>query len=352
MPPRPDWLAPEWAVPERDAAQRPGGLPFPVAAPLPPALPRRPKSGRSLLLAALGCLLAALVCGLLTAAQYRADRSPQEVVRRYFAALGAGNAAAALGYAEAPPRSGYLTDSVLHQQLALAKLTDLTVQRTELNGTRGTVSVSYRLRFAAGGEEQLTDSVPVVRHGSSWRLGRVAVTAELTVTGPGADRLTLAGSRLPTKPVLVFPGALPLGTDYPAVRIAGHPSVRLSPDQQSTEVTVLLTDAAQATLQHSLSTALARCLTGNAKQLGCPQAGDSRPVPGSLRGTALPLRQPLEMYLGVGGAVHLSGTVPVRGSWQDWDFNNQPVRHTGDTDVAVDATASVADLKTVYWTGS
>ena len=105
-------------------------------------------------------------------------------------------------------------------------------------------------------------------------------------------------------------------------------------------------------MQRSLSTALARCLTGNAKQLGCPQAGDSRPVPGSLRGTALPLRQPLEMYLGVGGAVHLSGTVTVHGSWQDWDFNNQPVRHTGDTDVAVEATASVADLKTVYWTGS
>lgn len=330
----------------------PAGLPLPAAAPVPPSPPARPKPRRSLFLVAVGCLLAALVCGLLTAAQYRADRSPQAAVRHYFAALAAGDAAAALGYAEAPPRGGYLTDSVLHQQLALAQLTDLTVQRTTLTGGRGTVSVRYRLRFAGGGDQQVTDSVPVIRHGSSWRLGRVAVTTEVTVTSPGADRLALAGDRLPSKPVLVFPGALPLSTDYPAVSLGGRPSVRLSPDQQSAEVTVLLTDAAQHTLQRSLSTALASCLTGRSRQLGCPQAGDSRPVPGSLRGTALPLRQPLEMYLGVGGAIHLNGTVTVRGSWQDWDFNNQPVRHTGDTDVEVGATASVADLNTVYWGSS
>ncbi len=349
VPPHPHWAPP---APGRPAAQLPAGLPLPAVAPVPPAPPRRSRSGRSLLLAAVGCLLAALVCGLLTAAQYRTDRSPQTVVRHYFAALAAGDAAAALGYGQAPPRGGYLTDSVLHQQLALARITDLSVQRTELTGTRGTVSVSYRLRFAAGGDQRLTDSVPVVRHGSSWRLDRVAVMTELTVTTPGADRVTLAGGRLPTKPVLVFPGALPLATDYPAVRVADQPVVGLSSDQQSTELTVVLTGAARASLQRSLGTALARCLAGTAKQPGCPQAGDSRPVPGSLRGTALPLRQPLDMYLGVGGAVHLSGTVPVHGSWQDWDFNNQPVRHTGDTDVTVDAIASVADLNTVYWSSS
>src|SRR6185503_12731645 len=157
------------------------------------------------------------------------------------------------------------------------------------------------------------DTVPVIRDGSSWRLGRVAVPTQVAVTSPGADRLTLAGGRLPRGPVLLFPGALPLGTDNPAVQVDGRPSVRLGPAaRQTSELSVSLTAAAKDQLQRSLGTALAGCLAGTPAP-DCPDAGDSRPVPGSLRGTALPSSQPLQLSLGIGGVVQLAGTVTVRG---------------------------------------
>jgi len=304
-----------------------------------------------LLLAAIGCLLVALVSGALSVVQYRRDQSPQAVVRHYFAALSDGDAAAALGYAAVPPHGPYLTATVLHEQLERASLTDLSVQAVRLSGDHGTVSVHYRLQFD-GGQEQLTDSVPVIRHGSSWRLARVAVRTTVSVTSSGADRLLLAGGRLPSGAVLLFPGALPLTTDNPAVAVDGGPSVQLGQAGQTSEVTVSLTAAAKSRLQASVSTALARCLTASTAALDCPQPTDSRPVPGSLRGTALPMSQPLQISLGMAGEVSLAGTVTVRGSWQDWDFNNQRVRHSGDTDVDLHASASVANLGAIYWSGS
>ena len=344
--------APAPPPPDRVADGHAHYLPLPPHAPLPPPVPGRSKSRRWLLVAGVGCLLAAVLFGALTAAQYRRDQSPQTAVRRYFAALAAGHAAVALGLAANPPRGSYLTDAVLRQQLQLAPLADLTVQNTALSGGQGVVSVRYLLRFA-GGDQQVTDSVPVVRRGSSWRLARVATEAQVSITSTGADRLTLAGGRLPTGSVLLFPGALPLGTDNRAVQVDGRPSIQLGPaDRQTSEVGVSLTDAAKSSLQASLDHALASCLTDSSAEPDCPVAGDSRPVPGSLRGTVLPTDRPLQINLGMNGRVELAGTVTVRGSWQDWDFNNQPVRHTGDTDVDLHASASVADLRTIYWSRS
>ena len=339
VPPSPGWTQPAF-----------GYLALPHSAPPPPVPPRR-RRRRPVLLLGIGCLLAALVCGLLTAAQYRSERSAPAVVRRYFAALAAGDAEAALGFGTTPPKGNYLTGAILRQQLDRAPLADLTVQRTDLAGNRGTVTVRYQLRFGTG-VEQRTDVVPVSRHGSSWRLDRVAARVEVAVTSAGADRVTLAGGRLPSAPVLLFPGALPLGTDTSAVAVDGRPALSLSPAQQTSEITVSVTAAARSRLQRSLDRALAGCLAGTAPQANCPQPGDARPVPGSLRGTALPQQQPLQINLALGGRLELSGSVPVRGSWQDWDFNNQAVRRTGDTQLDLHASASAADLDAIYWGSS
>jgi len=347
----PEVAAPAWLPPRVGRLPASSAyLPLPAAAPVPPAPPRRPKAPRGILLAGVGCLLVALALGMLTVIQYRDSHSAQAAVRRYFTALAAGNAAAALGAAAQPPHGAYLTDSVLRQQLRIAKLTDLTVQESSLDGGSGTVLVRYRLRFATG-TEQVTDSVPVLRRGSSWRLRTVAVATDVAITSSGTDRLTLAGGKLPSQPVLLFPGALPLATDNPAVQVDGRPMLRLSDDPHSAAVTVSLTAAAQARLRRSVDQALARCLAVATARPNCPPAGDNRSVPGSLHGTALPLSQPLVVSLSTGGEVDAVGAVTVRGSWLDWDFNNQPVRHTGDTQLALSARASVADLDTIYWSG-
>ena len=339
-------LPPAW-TPANDAA---APLPLPPNAPVPPALPGRPKPRRALLRAAAGCLLAALLFGVLTVFQYRSEHSAQAAVRRYFHALATGDAAAALGAAAQPTRGAYLTDSVLRQQLRVAAITDVSVQGAHLTGDSGTVAVRYRLRFASGAE-QVTDSVPVRRHGSSWRLDRVAAATEVTVASAGTDRLTLAGGKLPDQPVLLFPGALPLSTDNPAVQVDGHPMLRLEADQQPTEVTASLTDSAKERVRNAVEQSLAGCLRPATARADCPAAGDIRPVPGTLHGSALPSRPPLVISLSLKGEVDVAGVVTVHGSWQDWDYNNQPVRHTGDTKLNLFARASVADLDTIYWSG-
>jgi hypothetical protein len=322
--------------------------PLPPTAPVPPAPPGRPKPPRALLLAGVGCLLAALLFGMLTVFQYHSAHSAQAAVRRYFHALATGDAAAALGAAAQPPRGVYLTESVLRQQLRVAAISDISVRGAHLVGNSGTVAVRYRLRFASGAE-QVTDSVPVRRHGSSWRLDRVAAATELTVASAGTDRLMLAGGKLPDRPVLLFPGALPLGTDNPAVQVDSRPVLRLEADQQPTEVTASLTDSAKERVRHSVEQSLAGCLRPTTARPNCPAAGDTRPVPGTLHGTALPSQPPLVISLGLNGEVDVAGVVTVHGSWQDWDYNNQRVQHSGDTKLNLFARASIADLDTIYW---
>jgi len=287
----------------------------------------------------------ALLLALLAAAQYHADRSPQATARRYFTALARGDAAAALGYAATPPRGPYLTATVLRQQLAVAALTGLQVEGIRPGNL---VEIKYQLQFASG-VEQVNDLVPMVRYGSSWRLARAAVEVRVAGTDDGFDRLTFAGGRMPSKPVLVFPGALPLSADRPAVRLAGQPSAPLSGQHDEVQLSTELTPAAIATARQTLSAALTACLTGRSVEPRCPVAGDRRPVPGSLRGTAAPFPTPPTVTLLSGGLVELTGTVSVHGHWQDWDFNNQPVAESGISGVDLQAQASVDDLHTLHW---
>jgi len=338
VPDAPDQAA-DWPAPHADRS----GLPLPV-----PAGPGD-RRGRGLVVLAAGCLVAALALGVLAVARYRSEHSPQTLVRRYFAALAGGDAAAALGLAAEPPRGPYLTDVVLRQQLRVARPYGLRIDGTALHGDTGTVRVRYRLAFADGART-VADTVPVVRHGSSWRLARVATAVTVAVPVAGADRLTFVGGPLPRAAVVVFPGALPLGTDSAAVGVGADPVARLAGDRQSVAVEPVVTAAAERTLHRALDRALARCLAGPSEP-SCPVGGDTRPVPGSLRGTVLPGSWPATVELRDGGRVTLTGRVVVRGHWQDWNFDNQPVAASGDTTVELRALASVADPGTVVWTG-
>jgi hypothetical protein len=328
-----------------------GQLGLPAVAPTPPAVRGRPRRRWRLLIGALIC--AALAAGFGTAAtsQYRADQAPGAVVGRYFAALAAGDAATALALAEPAAAAPYLTATVLRRQLAIAPITDLVVRSTLQDGRNATVQVSYRLDFGPTSSRVL-DAVDLVRSGTSWRLVRAGVDLRLSTPGAGANRLTFAGRALPSGQLRVFPGALPVGTDNPAVQPAGQPLIRLVDEGQDTVLAATLSPAAQQSLARSLDVALRACLAGTSHDPHCPQPDGPRPIPGSLRGTELAdSANPPSMVLSIQteGLVVLTGHASVRGSWRTWDFNNQPVLHSGLTSVDLHAKASIADLSTVYW---
>jgi hypothetical protein len=273
------------------------------------------------------------------------------VVGRYFAALAAGDAATALALAEPAAAAPYLTETVLRQQLAIAQIVDLVVKSTQQDGRNATVQVSYRLDFGQTSSRVL-DAVDLVRSGSSWRLVRAGVDLRLSAPGAGANQLTFAGRKLPPGPIRLFPGALPVGTDNQAVQPSGQPLIRLVDEGQHTTLAVSLSPAAQQSLARSLDAALRACLAGTSRDPHCPRPDAPRPIPGSLRATELPDdANPPSMVLSTQteGLVVLTGHVSLRGSWRTWDFNNQPVPHSGLTSVDLHARASIADLSTVYW---
>jgi hypothetical protein len=339
-PPSPNWPAP--------AA---GGLALPVDAPQPPPVRRARRRRGPLLAGAALCTVLAVLLGLLAVDQYHVDRQPGAVVSRYFAALSAGDAPAALALAVTVPPSPYLTNTVLQQQLAIARMTDVVVGSTVRRGNSATTQVSYRLVFGSSSTPVL-DAVDLIRSDSSWRLTRAATDIHLSAIGGGTNRLTFAGRPLPTGVVRVFPGALPVGTDYPALRPAAHPMIRLIDEDQDTRLDAVLADGAKRMLDGSLTRALAGCLTGASKDPHCPQPVVSRPVPGSLRANMDQVRagQPsITLSTTADGQIVLNERVTVQGSWRVWDFNNQQVSRTGRTELAVQAKASVADLNTIYW---
>jgi hypothetical protein len=342
----------QWAPPPpRRSAPAGGELALPSDAPNPPALPARPRRRGLLLAGSLACTALALVLGSMAAGQYRTDRAPGAVVGRYFAALAAGDAPAALALATTVPPSPYLTSTVLRQQLSIAQLTDVLVRDTVVRGRTATTQVSYRLAFPSA-STQVVDAVDLVRSGSSWRLTRAATDIDLSAISAGTNRLTFAGRPLPTGRVQVFPGALPVATDNPAVQPAGRPMIRLIDENQDTQLNAVLSSDARRALGQALTSALDACLTGSSRDPHCPLPSATRPVPGSLRGTVNPARSDppnIALSTAADGMIELTDRVSVQGSWRTWDFNNQAVLRSGQTDLDVQAKASIADLATIYW---
>lgn len=340
-----------WAPPPPSSPPALGQFGMSVVAPAPPVVAHRPRRRWRLLIAALVCATLAAGFGTAAVSQFRTDQAPAAVVGRYFAALAAGDAPTALALAQPAAPAEYLTATVLRQQLAIAPIADFVVRSTLQDARNAEVQVSYRLDFGETSSRVL-DAVDLVRSGRSWRLVRAGVELRLSAPGAGANRLTFAGRTIPSGTITVFPGALPVGSDNQAVQPSGQPLIRLVDQGQDTTLAATLSLSAQQALNRSLDAALRACLTGTSDDPRCPQPADPRPIPGSLRATELPDNaNPPSMLLSIRteGLVVLTGHVSVRGSWRTWDFNNQPVSHSGLTSVDLHARASIADLSAVYW---
>ncbi|HEX8079276.1 MAG TPA: hypothetical protein VF557_03625 [Jatrophihabitans sp.] len=336
-------------------------VPLAAHAPAPPAAlrPGRRRRGWRLALAALLSAVLAVALGLLALDRHAERSSPESVARSYFQALADGDAPAALALAADPPRGQWLTSVVLGQQLRLAPLADISVRPASRLGSTATVEVRYRLLFGSGARS-VSDTARLTRRGSSWWMSRVASTVRVTAGSPGADRLRLAGRKLPAAAVMLFPGALPLAADPPGLRVrdTGPASgagdrlmVRLADAELLAKVAVSMSAALRAQVEQAVDRLLAGCLKGSNDPL-CPLPGSDRPVPGSLRGSA-PLIKTVTPRIALAaaqpGVVSVRARVPVQGSWQVWDFENQAVRRTGKVTVEVSARVALDRPAVARW---
>lgn len=363
---------PRWAVPGSPPPAPPPAwpvrqlhpLPLPEHAPTPPAAPRRARRGRWLALAALLSAVLAVGLGLTAVNRHAARSSPEAVARSYFQALADGDAPAALAYAAAPPRGPWLTSVVLRQQLQIAPVAEISVLRASRVGATATVEVRYRLLFGSG-PRSVADTVRLVRRGSSWWLSRVTSTVRVTASLPGADRLRLAGRKLPAAAVTLFPGALPLAADPPTLQVfedgstsgdVDPPILRLADPPLLAKVRVSMSPALRAQVERAVDRLLADCLKPGSKDPLCPAPGSDRPVPGSLRGSAPPIaavdpRIALGQS-GSGGVINVHAEVPVQGSWKVWDFENQVVQRRGKVTVVLSARIALDRPAQAFWNPS
>lgn len=349
--------APPPAWPVRQQHQ----VPLAAHAPTPPAARgrHRRRPARWLLAALVAAVLAAGL-GEAAAHRYAARSGPESVARQYFQALAGGDAPVALAFAAAPPHGQFLTSVVLRQQLRVARLADISVLRSSRSGATATVEVRYRLLFGSGAR-LVADTVNLVRRGSSWRMSRVAGTASVSAGSPVAGRVRLAGRALPATAVPLFPGALPLAADPQALQVLAQtpagvdrPMIRLADTHLVVHARVSLSPALRQQAERAAQALLAGCLAPASKDPLCPVAGSARPVPGSLHGSAPALAtvHPRIELEPASGVIRVRARVPVRGSWQAWDFENQVVRQRGPVTVVLDARILLDRPGHAFWNPS
>jgi hypothetical protein len=282
---------------------------------------------------------------LITATAYVNASEPETAAVAYFQALGRGDAAGALGLGELPPGSrAYLTRQVLDASLSVARISDVRVLAAVRHGSTANVTLEYQL-----GTQQVSDAVALVRHGRGWRLTRTAGPVQLRVLA-GADRMSIAGARVPTTPLLFFPGALPLTVDTRNLildtQVVHLDGAVLQPIQPQ------VSRVGQQRVNDAVRAAVQACLNGRASS-NCPRPAQSGVVPGTVRGRVTGnVAVPASVARGAAGLLVITGSVSVDGTYQQLDFNNQQVRRTGAVDLTINAECYATDPAKIVWEAS
>jgi hypothetical protein len=275
---------------------------------------------------------------------------PDGVVRAYFAALSRADAPAAL--ALAVPPSGphaFLTSDVRRIQQNLAPLRDFSVDAVDGTGNARTVSYSYELEFA-GGPVAVSGDVRVVQRTGDWRLASAAVPVRMELDA-ASSRATLAGAAVPEGTVDLFPGAVPVRFDTPALRLDGS---NVTFGRRGTlTLDVAVSDSERSAVRTALVDHLRSCFpSGAASAASCPLPDDPRIVPGSLRGTielADLAHLDYEVESLASGPIGVDGTVGFQGRYARLDDNNIAQVHSGRLQVQIRATTpSVGPVRLQY----
>jgi hypothetical protein len=271
------------------------------------------------------------------------------VVRSYFAALARGDAAGALAYGKVPPGPRpLLTSAVLREQQRIAPLRDVSVVSTEQHGTRARVDVEYTLAFPDK-DQAVSARIRLHKSDGDWRLDKVAVPIELLPSG-GRQRESILGARLPTRAMLMFPGAMPIRLDTPYLQLDPANDIVTFGLPGVASVGLDVSDVGRAAMTRAVRAALRRCVTG-AQDPACPLPTE-RYVPGSIHGAikgGLRRRDVLVESQEPVGTLYLTGSARIAGSWQRLNFHNQRVSGHGHLDLALHALAYAKPPLRVRW---
>lgn len=249
---------------------------------------------------------------------------PEGVVRGYYAALERADAPAALGYGRVPTGSrALLSSAVLAEQQHVAPMSGFRVRQTWSAGSRAAVQVAYTLGFARGPRD-VRDTVHLRLRGGVWRLTRVAVRTQLSVTGAG-ERAAILGARIPRGYALLFPGAVPIRVDTPYLALAPAAGSVDFHSPPSTPVRLVVSDRGRHAARSAVRGALQLCLRRASAGSGCPQPA-GRFVPGTVHGAVVGVPR-LHVRLGssAAGVLDVTGRARLRLSFTKLTFRNREV---------------------------
>jgi hypothetical protein len=132
--------------------------------------------------------------------------SPASTVLAYLAALGRGNARAALAVSASPPSTMFLTDAIVGQQQQLARINNVQVRTIDSAGSTATVAASYTF-----GVQHVSKNIFLTSSHGAWRVDPAVITYNLPELAT-TPRPTLFGQPVTGTTIYLFPGPTQFGS--------------------------------------------------------------------------------------------------------------------------------------------
>jgi hypothetical protein len=255
----------------------------------------KPKSRKVLwiALAVVVIVVAGVVVGVV-ALTGKSSASPSATVTSYLDDLAAGNSSGAIAQgASAPVSTTFLSDDILKQQQAKAKISGIKIVSTDQSGSAAQVHVTYQF-----GARSADETFELIKTGGKWKLTQSTYPIDVSNLS-NIPQTTLFGKPIANlSKVYVFPGPVAWGSGnkYFTVTDKNADKFALSPydtENGFSELTADLSPTGKTAVETAITTYFQKC--AQSKQLspdGCPQEefgdGDNSgdPVDGSVTWTA------------------------------------------------------------------
>jgi hypothetical protein len=310
---------------------------------------------RAFWVGAAGCV-AAIVVGVSVAGFGLVQASrPQTTVEQYFSALEAGRSAQALSLGDVPQGDrSYLTEAVLRRQLERAKIEAVGIKSVQRKGSNATVYVNYKV-VSKDESVSVDDAVLLRKDGYRWKLTKTAVPTTVNVS-VAKTRVSVAGTAVPTKQVLFFPGVVPLETNSDVLGFDLTSTLVSFDATGSLNVGVQVRAAKLPDVLAAVDSALATCApVGATTDPTCPLAINSVGfIPGSLKGTITTKASADKPSVKVGsaasGVIEVTGQFVMDATWSELDFNNRSQPKSSAVTLQYHAWVPLTVPLTAYWT--